>query len=32
MAGARNAIAKGNYAAYCEAVQAGWAKGDLAAV
>jgi queuine tRNA-ribosyltransferase len=29
MAGARNAIEQGRYAAYCAAVQEGWAKGDL---
>jgi queuine tRNA-ribosyltransferase len=29
MAGARGAIEHGRYAAYCEAVREGWAKGDL---
>ena len=29
MAGARNAIEQGRYAAYCAEVQEGWAKGDL---
>lgn len=32
MAGARQAIEQGRYAAYCEAVQDGWKKGDLAAL
>ena len=32
MAGARHAIEQGRYAAYCEAVQEGWKKGDLAAL
>ncbi len=29
MAGAREAIAQGRYAAYCDATREGWAKGDL---
>jgi queuine tRNA-ribosyltransferase len=29
MAGAREAIAQGHYAAYCAQVQDGWARGDL---
>jgi queuine tRNA-ribosyltransferase len=32
MAGARNAIEQGRYAAYCEAVREGWAKGDVTPV
>jgi queuine tRNA-ribosyltransferase len=29
MAGARNAIEQGRFAAYCDGVREGWAKGDL---
>jgi queuine tRNA-ribosyltransferase len=29
MAGARDAIEQGRYAAYCDGVREGWAKGDL---
>ena len=32
MAGARQAIEQGRYAAYCESVEEGWKKGDLAPV
>ena len=32
MAGARKAIGQGRYAAYCDAIQDGWNKGDLAPV
>jgi queuine tRNA-ribosyltransferase len=32
MAAARHAIAHGRYAAYCETVEEGWRKGDLAPV